>query len=138
MTNLEDLDALQEAVGLRAYAQRDPLVEYRQEASRLFKDFWHNFDGWIFSNIFKLAAQTNAVAAGSGANASAGMPAAAINIPAGAQALSGGNGPHGKIGRNDPCPCGSNKKWKKCGLLNTEEHQRNMATGGRKHEVTGG
>jgi hypothetical protein len=31
-----------------------------------------------------------------------------------------------KIGRNDPCPCGSGKKWKKCGLLNTPEHQENM------------
>ena len=31
-----------------------------------------------------------------------------------------------KIGRNDPCPCGSGKKWKKCGMLNTPEHQENM------------
>ncbi len=46
-------------------------------------------------------------------------------------------GPGAKIGRNDPCPCGSGKKWKKCGLLNTEEHQKNMASGGKKHEVTG-
>ena len=39
MTNLEDLEALQESVGLRAYAQRDPLVEYRHEASGFFKNF---------------------------------------------------------------------------------------------------
>ena len=32
-----------------------------------------------------------------------------------------------EIGRNDACPCGSGKKWKNCGLLNTEEHQRLMA-----------
>ena len=31
------------------------------------------------------------------------------------------------VGRNDPCPCGSNKKWKNCGLKNTEEHQANIA-----------
>ncbi|MDP3993867.1 MAG: SEC-C metal-binding domain-containing protein, partial [bacterium] len=31
-----------------------------------------------------------------------------------------------KIGRNDPCPCGSGKKYKKCGLLNTQEHQKLM------------
>ena len=43
-----------------------------------------------------------------------------------------------KAGRNDPCPCGSDRKWKQCGLPNTEEHQRNMAHGGKKHEVTGG
>ncbi len=61
MTNLEDLDALQEAVGLRAYGQRDPLVEYRQEASRLFKVFWGNFNGWVFGNIFKIGAESGAV-----------------------------------------------------------------------------
>jgi preprotein translocase subunit SecA len=32
-----------------------------------------------------------------------------------------------EVGRNDPCPCGSGKKWKKCGLLNTQEHQQLMA-----------
>jgi len=31
-----------------------------------------------------------------------------------------------KVGRNDPCPCGSGKKYKKCGMLNTEEHQKLM------------
>ena len=144
MTNLEDLDALQEAVGLRAYGQRDPLVEYRQEASKLFKMFWGNFDGWVFGNMFKPAAAASGaggqVVAGSGRNI-------ALNVPAQA-AGGGGSGGSGadKIGRNDPCPCGSNKKWKKCGMLNTEEHQRNMAAGGGrgaakakpKHEVTGG
>ena len=133
MTNLEDLDALQESVNLRAYAQRDPLVEYRQEASRLFKDFWHSFDAWIFSNMFKLAAQP-----GTGGSSGSGSPVVAMGAPASVAHSPSGGTDHGKVGRNDPCPCGSGKKWKKCGLLNTEEHQRNMATGGRKHEVTGG
>jgi preprotein translocase subunit SecA len=144
MTNLEDLEALQESVGLRAYAQRDPLVEYRHEASGLFKSFWGNFNGWIFNNMFKLAAQAN-TSAGGGANAVGGAGSGAagnggatfgLNIPAAAPASEMGPGP--KIGRNDPCPCGSKKKWKHCGLLNTEEHQKNMAQGGAKHEVTGG
>jgi preprotein translocase subunit SecA len=128
MTNLEDLDALQEAVGLRAYGQRDPLVEYRQEASKLFKVFWGNFNGWVFNNIFKLGDAQ-------GIPASVGVAALPF--------VSGGNNhaAEGKIGRNDPCPCGSGKKWKKCGLLNTPEHQKNMASGGSskpEHEVTGG
>ncbi|MDR3582353.1 MAG: preprotein translocase subunit SecA [Candidatus Pacebacteria bacterium] len=125
MTNLEDLEALQEAVGLRAYAQHDPLVEYRQEASRFFKVFWGSFNGWIFSNIFKLG---DAPAEGSGARQQA--------VPV---AVSADSGPH--IGRNDPCPCGSGKKWKKCGLVNTEEHRLNMTKKGSTpptHEVTGG
>jgi len=144
MTNLEDLEALQESVGLRAYAQRDPLVEYRHEASVLFKSFWGNFNGWIFNNMFKLVAQAGqggGVAAGSGASVSGGGDAGrganfGLNIPAAAPASEMGPGP--KIGRNDPCPCGSKKKWKHCGLANTEEHQMNMAQGGAKHEVTGG
>jgi len=144
MTNLEDLEALQESVGLRAYAQRDPLVEYRHEASILFKSFWGNFNGWIFNNMFKLVAQSQQGlgAAGAGASVSGnaggtnGAAKFGLNIPAAAPASERGSGP--KIGRNDPCPCGSKKKWKHCGLLNTEEHQMNMAQGGAKHEVTGG
>ncbi|HEY5220793.1 MAG TPA: preprotein translocase subunit SecA [Candidatus Paceibacterota bacterium] len=135
MTNLEDLEALQESVGLRAYAQRDPLVEYRQEASRLFKSFWGNFNGWIFNNMFKLAAQ-GANGAAPGSNVANGAANMNLRIPGAPPASE--MGPGAKIGRNDPCPCGSGKKWKKCGLLNTEEHQKNMASGGKKHEVTGG
>ncbi|HUC02053.1 MAG TPA: preprotein translocase subunit SecA [Candidatus Paceibacterota bacterium] len=133
MTNLEDLEAVQEAVGLRAYAQHDPLVEYRQEASRLFKGFWNNFNGWIFNNMFKLA---TAQGQQQGTAPASAAPAIGLNIPSAAPASERGPGP--KIGRNDLCPCGSGKKWKRCGLLNTEEHQRNMASGGKKHEVTGG
>jgi len=45
-----------------------------------------------------------------------------------------------KVGRNDQCPCGSGRKFKHCGLINTAEHQQNIAKGGAKpkHEVTGG
>ncbi len=120
MTNLEDLEALSESVGLRAYGQRDPLVEYRQEASRLFKSFWGNFNGWIFMNIFKLIGAPAAPAA----SATARVPSIA---PSQVQGPSGSVSGSDKIGRNDPCPCGSGKKYKKCGLMGTTEHQANMA-----------
>ncbi len=129
MTNLEDLEALQESVGLRAYGQRDPLVEYRQEASRLFKAFWGNFNAWVFTNMFKLANVTSSAAI-------AGSPVVTMQMPSGGQ-----NSDAHKVGRNDPCPCGSGKKYKKCGLIGSPEHQENMAKksgGGGKHEVTGG
>jgi preprotein translocase subunit SecA len=131
MTNLEDLEALQEAVGLRAYAQHDPLVEYRQEASKFFKMFWGNFNGWIFNNIFKLG---DAPAEGNVHQARV-IPIAVTSTTN----TTGGSNEH--IGRNDPCPCGSGKKWKKCGLMNTEEHRLNMTKKGvtpPTHEVTGG
>ena len=98
MTHLEDLEALSESVGLRAYGQRDPLVEYRHEASSLFKGFWRNFNGLVFANVFKLA------------NA----PASGGSMPSQAPRIANANAPAQKVGRNDPCPCGSGKKYKKC------------------------
>ncbi|HUZ92469.1 MAG TPA: preprotein translocase subunit SecA [Candidatus Paceibacterota bacterium] len=98
MTHLEDLEALSEAVGLRAYGQRDPLVEYRQEAHQLFKSFWNNFNGWVFVNLHKLSAEGQS------------QPQQQRAAPAPAL---------GKVGRNDPCPCGSGKKYKFCHLNRT-------------------
>lgn len=131
MTNLENLEALSESVGLRAYGQHDPLVEYKQESHNLFNDFWNNFGGWVFTNLFRLVNQgdqTNQVSAQSAPN------------PSRAPGLRSQSGEVGKVGRNDPCPCGSGKKYKKCGLMNTEEHKQNITSGGTKpkHEVTGG
>jgi preprotein translocase subunit SecA len=136
MTNLEDLEALQEAVGLRAYAQHDPLVEYRQEASKFFKMFWGNFNGWIFNNIFKLGDAPM----GMGSNSAGSVPQARA-IPVAVTSTNTNGGANAHIGRNDSCPCGSGKKWKKCGLIDTEEHRLNMTKKGitpPTHEVTGG
>ncbi len=126
MNNLDDLESLSQSVGLRAYGQHDPLVEYRQEAHRLFKNFWANYNAWIFANVFKLA-----IGAGSATQNS--QP----KIPAAAGGTTNDHRFDG-VGRNDPCPCGSGRKFKHCGLQNTEEHQRFMAQKGPKHEVTGG
>ncbi len=96
MTHLENLEALSESVGLRAYGQKDPLVEYREEARKLFKDFWANFNAWLTMNIFKLAKSKEQMANSKKAG-----------LPAGGQSGA-------KVGRNDPCPCGSGKKYKRC------------------------
>ncbi|MEK7193402.1 MAG: preprotein translocase subunit SecA [Patescibacteria group bacterium] len=104
MTHLEDLEALSESIGLRAYGQRDPLVEYRREAHNLFKNFWGNFNTWIFTNLFKLAS----LQAASGVATANPSPRPAM-VVAGNQPSSGKT-----VGRNDPCPCGSGKKYKKC------------------------
>ncbi len=98
MSQLEDLEALSESVGLRAYGQRDPVVEYRHEAHGLFKDFWNNFNAWVFMNIFKLA------------RVDANSPQTqVVQRPRPIDSM-----PNDKIGRNDPCPCGSGKKYKRC------------------------
>jgi len=106
MSHLEDLEALSESVGLRAYGQRDPLVEYREEAHRLFKSFWGNFNGWIFSNIFRLAAEKSQTYADRTQTDAEGQRQSAFSPRESA--------PPSKVGRNDPCPCKSGKKYKKC------------------------
>jgi preprotein translocase subunit SecA len=113
MAHLENLDALSDAVGLRAYGQRDPLAEYRGEARRLYETFWEQFNDMVFGNVIRLASQV------------ATRDTAGMNKPGEADASSpilgsGGNtgkvpdGQFKEVGRNDPCPCGSGKKYKKC------------------------
>ncbi len=102
MTHLENLEALSESIGLRAYGQRDPLVEYKQESRKLFLDFWDNFNAWIFMNLFKLASEEKTGEEHSHSHTHA--PVVQSSSSNGVQ----------KVGRNDPCPCGSGKKYKRC------------------------
>lgn len=106
MGHLENLEDLRESVKMRAYAQHDPLVEYRRESYHLFKDMIRNYDDWIFYNIWKLLPQ---IAAASEAPVVTLQPSVAESMA------------H-KIGRNDPCYCGSGLKYKKC-------HGKDLHTG---------
>ncbi|MBI2035634.1 MAG: preprotein translocase subunit SecA [Candidatus Liptonbacteria bacterium] len=96
MTHLENMEALQESVRLRAYAQHDPLVEFRRESYNLYKDFFAQFGAWIFSNLFRVSFQ--------GAMQNQNL---VIKIPEKSKEFK-------NVGRNDPCPCGSGKKYKRC------------------------
>jgi preprotein translocase subunit SecA len=95
MENLEGLEALREAVGLRAYGQHEPLVEYRQESYRLFKNFQANFRNLVSGTTSQILANPANISI----NQRTDQPESASNK---------------KIGRNDPCWCGSGKKYKKC------------------------
>ncbi len=92
MNHLENIEALRESVRIRAYGQRDPLIEYRRESKMLFDDLEKNLEGWIFAHLFKLRAEKT----------EEGRPMITLNVA------------NDKVGRNDPCPCGSGKKYKKC------------------------
>jgi preprotein translocase subunit SecA len=111
--HLESMEYLRGSVNLRAYGQRDPLVEYRKEGTRIYKEMEMMLKNRIFELIEKLSKDAPAQA-----RQPLPKPIIKIQTPAGEQK---------DIGRNDPCPCGSGKKWKKCGMLNTEEHQKLMA-----------
>ncbi len=109
--HLESMEYLRGSVNLRAYGQRDPLVEYRKEGARLYRELEMTLTGQVFELIEAL--QPHEL---EGMSSSI-TPIIQINEPT----------PSGEIGRNDPCPCGSERKWKNCGLKNTEEHRALMA-----------
>jgi preprotein translocase subunit SecA len=114
--HLLTLDHLKEGIGLRGYGQKDPLVEFKKEAFTLFEDMMGRIDTETVRYLFlvqparpedeakeierrqRKQQQEMQLQAGAAAQAEAPKP-----VRAGA-----------KVGRNDPCPCGSGKKYKKC------------------------
>ena len=129
MEYLTQMEHFREGIGLRAYGQRDPLVEYKNEAFEMFNELRERIQGSIVAGIFRVQVQRNAPppppppivrqvlesgpgdpdgAAGAGSN---GAPKPRKGSPVGAGAV---QGPDAKIGRNDPCWCGSGKKYKRC------------------------
>jgi preprotein translocase subunit SecA len=132
MEYLTQMEHFREGIGLRAYGQRDPLVEYKNEAFEMFNELRERIQGSIVAGIFRVQVQRNAPppapppivrqvmesgpgdpdgAAGARSN---GAPKPRRGVPIGAAAAAGGPGAAGKIGRNEPCWCGSGKKYKRC------------------------
>ncbi|MEK7650683.1 MAG: preprotein translocase subunit SecA [Patescibacteria group bacterium] len=111
LEHLEAMEAMRSSVSLRAYGQRDPLVEYKREGLGMFKLMEAN----ILEEIRRLLPSLK-----TGFKDISPLPTFSINLtPNQATSLSAKS----ELNRNDPCPCGSGKKYKKCGLLNTLEHQ---------------
>ncbi len=105
--HLENLEALRESVNIRAYGQHEPLVEYRREAHKLFQELNFNFGAISFNVVFQLFEVDLAkVAKAREEEVKRREDAQAKAILRQAQGK--------KIGRNDPCWCGSGKKYKKC------------------------
>ncbi len=124
--HLEAMDYLRSSVHLRAYGQRDPLVEYKKEGLQLFKQMEANIEESILNTMTRVQVDEAAIAQSA---PEVMVQAAKITASGGGvePASSSSQSAHPEIGRNDPCPCGSGKKWKNCGLKNTEEHQKLMA-----------
>lgn len=125
MEHLDTMDHLRDSVRLRGYGQRDPLVEYKREGYEMFQALQAEINKQIVYMVFHLNVQPQVQVQ---------QPVNLVtnkNNSAGQTVSSADN----QIGRNDPCPCGSGKKWKKCGMLNTQEHQVNMAKGGARHQI---
>ena len=139
--HLYEMDSLRYSIGLRAHGQRDPLIEYKAEAFKIFEELMVNIKTEICHNIFRSASSlmafenflrsvpqqtTHQSASAFGTTTTTGTsppPQAARGPSRGSDIVSEAAaavekakpirvGP--KVGRNDPCPCGSGKKYKQC------------------------
>ena len=113
--HLTDLDALREGIGLRAYGQQDPLVAYRKEAFDMYEGLLENVREIVARDIFRVQLAP-AASPGSGGSL---RPRAALRTNVSDGGAQAGRKPiktsaSQAIGRNDPCPCGSGKKFKHC------------------------
>ena len=112
--HLEMMEYLRGSVNLRAYGQRDPLVEYKKDGLRFFRDMEVSIAKQI--SEFVIALNLEAVASLSSQNKVVPSPLSSA-IPVGTQASGQSQNSEyasSKVGRNDLCPCGSGKKYKKC------------------------
>jgi preprotein translocase subunit SecA len=111
--HLYEMDYLQEGIGLRAMAQRDPLVEYQREGFDLFSAMMdaikEEIAGFLFNIEVTVEASNNEVT-GAGLETKA-LPTSGLQYTA---ADENGVKVTGEVSRNAPCPCGSGKKFKRC------------------------
>ena len=104
MDHIDHIDDLREGVSLRGYGQRDPLVEFKNEAYQLFENLVDRVDEELSHRIFRI-----------GVTAPAEIPLAQARENIDKTYMTGVIEPKKKkLGRNDPCWCGSGKKWKHC------------------------
>lgn len=134
MEYLTQMEHFREGVGLRAYGQRDPLVEYKNEAFEMFNELRDRIQGSIVSLIYRVtpapppaptpmvrqvmesgpAEPDGSNGAGRRSGAQQRRAASVGAATRSASEASGDPGAQHKIGRNDPCWCGSGKKYKRC------------------------
>jgi len=113
--HLHNIDILREGIGLRAYGQKDPLIEYKREAFDLFNDMMHEIQRETVAHLFRTKFEVHVAHMREDGSDIIETPLsrAAENFTPDFllenQRVSGE-----KIGRNDPCPCGSGQKYKKC------------------------
>jgi preprotein translocase subunit SecA len=126
MNHLDNMDQLRQGIGLRAYGQKDPLTEYKFESFDMFNELTASIREDIVETAFKVEMRERKEAKAEQINRrqlSYSSPEAALGGSSkSSSSSSSGDGSIGQNtivkdeepGRNDPCPCGSGKKYKKC------------------------
>ena len=136
--HLLTMDHLRSSVGLKGYAQMDPKVEYKREGMRLFEKIWESIGERVTDLIFRMESSLNDAFIRSTwvegqarhdevAPAADSAPPSSSNAGAGSRTSTNTSNQSGedkkpqtirnrgpRVGRNDPCPCGSGKKYKAC------------------------
>src|SRR6267378_1253568 len=118
---LTEMEHFKEGIGLRAFGQKDPLVEYKNEAFQAFQELLNGIQFDIATTVFRVQLVKEpptptppaALATAPGRQAGAATATATAGSPNGGEGMAAPVGA-GKLGRNDPCWCGSGKKYKKC------------------------
>ncbi len=111
--HLYEMDYLQEGIGLRAMAQRDPLVEYQREGYELFSAMMDAIKEELASLVFNVEVTIEGDGTEIKAKGVDEKPAAMLPLQYSA-ADENGLSVSGDVSRNSPCPCGSGKKYKRC------------------------
>ena len=121
--HLESMEYLRGSVNLRAYGQRDPLVEYRKEGTQMYREMEMVLANQVFELIQKLTKEGTQGALSLGVTPTV---TPVINLAA----MGAEQKQNSEINRNDPCPCGAINpatgevyKWKKCGMINAPYHR---------------
>lgn len=121
MDHLDAIENLRSGIGLRGYAQKDPLVEYKNEAYKMFEQLMWSVDDQIVHRIYKIQVQDAPVPKTTVdlSRATTNTPESEISDdakkrPAASKVSQSTDSSGKKVGRNDPCWCGSGKKYKKC------------------------
>ena len=107
--HLTTMDNLRQGIGLHAYGQRDPLVMYKTEGSRMFQELLDRMQHDIVHSVYNVS-----LAPAPGARVASSRPKpSAMATASGRQREAVAAGSR-KVGRNESCPCGSGKKYKRC------------------------
>ena len=115
--HLHNIDMLRDGIGLRAYGQKDPLIEYKREAYDLFNNMMYEIQSETVKYLFRTRFGVQIVNRKDDEVIQTQLSQAAQEFKAPSEDEEPSHAPvqkGDKIGRNDPCPCGSGKKYKNC------------------------
>ncbi|ARN57010.1 preprotein translocase subunit SecA [Sedimentisphaera salicampi] len=122
--HLYAMDRLKESVSLRRFAEKDPRIEYKHEGYRMFSDMLESIENRVTDTVFKLRLEANAKTKNVYGSQQNEVHQQADQFAQNEKQREAGQAPKAspkqivnkspKVGRNDPCPCGSGKKYKKC------------------------